>query len=137
MSASWKRLCSFLGLLVSHFCIFFFLDFFYLCCPIIVSNMFFQILFLFLLFFFLQGIVSTFPSINMLSSCTDLGTQTCSIDLTQCFNPHLRICLLILEREGERERRGERERDESKIISYFLYTPQPGIEPATQVCVLC
>ena len=32
--------------------LFFFLDFFYLCCPIIISNMFFQILFLFLLFFF-------------------------------------------------------------------------------------
>ena len=47
------------------------------------------------------------------------------------FNPHLRICVLILERE---EGRGERERE--TMIGFLLHMPQQGIEPITSVCAL-
>ena len=45
------------------------------------------------------------------------------------FNPHPRICLLILEREEGRER--ERNIDMRDIDRLLLYTPQLGIEPTT------
>ena len=50
-------------------------------------------------------------------------------------NPHLKICLLILEREegwvgGERER--VRERHQSVD---FRYAPQLGLEPTTFWCM--
>ena len=45
------------------------------------------------------------------------------------FNPHLNICLLILERE---EGRGE----ERNMIGCLPYMPYWGIEPAIYVCAL-
>ena len=52
-------------------------------------------------------------------------------DLFNLFNPHARICLLILEREegvggGEKETMWER-----NIDCALPYVPQAGIEPAS------
>ena len=51
------------------------------------------------------------------------------------FNPHPRMCLLILERKEGKER--ERNIDVRETsIGCLLYTPQLGIEPATLECAL-
>ena len=54
------------------------------------------------------------------------------------FNPHPRICLLILERENKREREGERERERETSIERNNYQliashklPDQGIKPTT------
>ena len=49
--------------------------------------------------------------------------------------PHLRMCLLILERGEGREREGEKHQCEREAsISCLSHVPQLGTEPATQAC---
>ena len=55
--------------------------------------------------------------------------QTASV--TYFFNPYLRTCLLIWERETETERKRERHRCErGTLIRYLLCVPLPRTEPA-------
>ena len=66
---------------------------------------------------------------------------------SSCFNPHLRMCLLILEREGGKETGGGREKEKYRCEKHLLgascmcpergsnlrprYVPWPGIEPSS------
>ena len=51
--------------------------------------------------------------------------------LLKYFNPHPRICLLILEKEeGERERE-KHQCEKATLIGCLSYTPDSGIKPAT------
>ena len=56
--------------------------------------------------------------------------------LKKCFNPHMRICLLILEKGREREKKRERENqcERETLISCLPYAPDPGSNLQPSVC---
>ena len=49
------------------------------------------------------------------------------------FNPHPRICLVILEKDGGKGEGRGRERKRETLFGCFLYAPRPGTEPTTLV----
>ena len=52
------------------------------------------------------------------------------------FKPHLKTCLLILEREEKRKGRERKIDVREKHLSVASYVPRPGAKPAMWVCVL-